>query len=264
MSPNKTFFSHLPVPAIALVVAVSAVSAVPVKARTFRFDYTKELAIESGAVLRIQNAEGNISVKGQTGLDHLVIQAVKTVHAVDESAAQEVAGFIKLKLSANSREARIETVVEKVENQRRSFWQRLVGSDDDWFESVDYVISAPIETSVMIVSGGGEITVGSFSGDLDISAPTSVMVLSDIKGNALLDITSGEITIREIAGNIDLTSTRANVTITSLFGDLTINGGSGDLSCEYIEGNVNVVQTSGDVTLQRLRGDARVKGLRAK
>lgn len=229
------------------------------EARTFRFDYHKEMAIQPGAALRVHNSAGNVTVTGEPGLDHIVIQAVKTVHAVDESAAREVAGFINLKLSSNDNETRIETIVEKVEQQQRSFWQRLVGTEDDWFESVDYIIQAPTEVNVMIIGATGDLDISGVTGNLDISISSSTLTLANITGDILLDLTAGELTAREIHGSLEITSTRANVGVTSLIGDLTIHGGSGSLTGEFVEGAVNVVQTSGDVTLHDLRGDARIK-----
>lgn len=241
------------------VLLALAVYPLSVQAKTFEFEYHKEMALDTGATLRLENGEGNIIITGSREVDHLIIDAVKYVHAVDESAAKEVAGFVELKLSTKKGEAMIETIVDKIEDRRRSFWDRLIGSDDEWFEAVDYNITVPRNVRVEIVNSSGAVTVSALDGSVEVSAAAGEVTVKDISSDVTLDLTSGSIELTQVNGDIEITTTRAESKLSNIDGALTVHGGSGALTAEYLTGDVTIVQTSGDVTLTQYRGDARVK-----
>jgi hypothetical protein len=241
---------------VALIVGALASAA---GAKTFEFDYHKEVELKQSSTLRVENGAGNITITGSRDVDHLIINAVKTVHAVDEAAAKEVSGFVELKLSTKKHEVMIETIVDKVEDRRRSFWDRLIGSDDEWFEAVDYVITAPRDVRVEIVNSSGSVTVTGLDGYLEISAAAGEVTVKDVASDVTLDLTSGSIEVSQVNGDIEITTTRAEATLTNTVGALTVPGGSGSLKADYLTGDATIIQTSGDATLTHYRGDARVK-----
>ena len=254
LAPRRIMFLRA-----ALVCLGLTLLGLPASGKTFRFDYQRELEISSGATLSMNNSVGVITIRGREGSGRLTIEAVKTVKAVDEAAARKIAEYVELKLSSKSGQAKIETILTDAGKQRRSFWDRLVGVDNDWFVSVDYIITAPRDIDILIENNQGEITVSGFTGNLEVLASSSSLVVSDISGEVLIDITSGEVSLSDLHGNVEITTTSAAISVSSLTGDLTVHGGSGDLSAEYVAGNVTIVQTSGDVTLTELQGNARLK-----
>ena len=188
----------------------------PASGKTFRFDYQRELEISSGATLSVNNSVGVITIRGQEGAGRMTIKAIKTVKAVDEEAARQIAEYIELKLSSKSGQAKIETILTDAGNQRRSFWDRLVGVDNDWFVSVDYVITAPRDIEILIENNQGEINVSGFKGNLEVLASSSSLVASDISGEILIDITSGEVSLSDLHGDVEITTTSAAITVSTL------------------------------------------------
>lgn len=231
----------------------------PASGKTFRFDYQRELAISSGATLTVFNRVGNVTIRSAEGVERMTIEAVKTIKAVDETAARKISEYVELKLSSKSGQAKIETMLTDAGKQQRSFWDRLVGADNDWFVSVDYIITAPRDINILLENSQGEIDVSGFNGNLEILASSGSLGVSDISGEIVIDITTGAIELSDLIGDVEITTISASVTISSLKGDLTMHGGSGDFSADYITGNVTIVQTSGNVTLTELQGDARLK-----
>lgn len=233
--------------------------AISLEAKTFRFDYERELEIAEGATLQVRNGVGDITIRAEKGRRHLLVQAVKTVHAVDESAAREVAGFVDLKYSSKTNVAVIETVIESTGNIKRGFWDRLVGVADDWFGSVDYVITVPENQPLVIRSKQGALEIQASAAGVDLVVGSGVVRLLQVSGGVMLDIGVGEVTLTDISGSVEITSADADLKINSLNGDLTVHGGSGFIQGEYLTGQINAVLTSGKVSLKEVQGDVRLK-----
>ncbi len=244
---------------IAGIISATLLAPSAVVAKTFRFDYHKELPVGGGASLKIHNQGGNVTVVGDKLLDHIIIDAVKTVHAVDETAAREVADHIELRFSTRDNDAVLETLLQEVSERHRSFWERLVGADDDWFGAVDYTISVPANTSVSLNNSTGDIEIRGVRGRLDISLESGAVQINQIVGSVSLDVSSGTIELKDLEADVELTSTTADLTMTAITGDVTVHGGAGKTVGDNIKGSVTIIQTSGDITLSSLNGDARLK-----
>ncbi len=239
--------------------AILTVAAVTAESKTFRFDYHKEMIVPTGAALRINNQGGNVTIVGVKHLDQIKIDAIKTVHAVDETAAREVATHVELRFSTRNNEAVLETLLEEVSERHRSFWERLVGSDDDWFGSVDYVISVPAETDVTLNNSNGDLDIRGVTGALDISMESGEAKINQVVGSVSVDISGGLIELKDIAADVELTSTTADLRMTAITGNVTIHGGAGTATGDNITGEITIIQTSGDITLTSVNGDARLK-----
>ncbi len=235
------------------------VGAKTANSKTFRFDYHKEMVVPTGAALRINNQNGNITIVGVKHLDQIKIDAIKTVHAVDETAAREVATHVELRFSTRNDEAVLETLLEEVSERHRSFWERLVGSDDDWFGSVDYVISVPAETNITVNNSNGDLDIRGITGALDISMESGEALINQVVGSVTIDISGGLIELKDLDADVELTSTTADLRMTAIAGNVTIHGGAGSTIGDNITGEITIIQTSGDITLTSINGDARLK-----
>ncbi len=230
-----------------------------VSAKTFRFDYHKELVVTPGTALKIHNQGGNITIVGDKRLDQIKIDAVKTVHAVDENAAREVAGHIELRFSTRENEAVLETLLEEVSERQRSFWERLVGADDDWFGSVDFTISVPANMNITLNNSNGDIEIRGISGALDVSLESGEVRVNQFVGSVSIDVSGGLVELKDLDADVELTSTTADLKMTAIEGNVTIHGGAGNTVGEDITGEITVIQTSGDIKLSSISGDARLK-----
>ena len=235
------------------------------EAKTYQFDYEKQVDVGENVSLHVKNLSGNITINaGAPGLDRIIVRSRKIVQAADEDEAERIAGKIELKIFTKGKQAIIETIVGELEDPKRSFWDKLIGSGKDWFVAVDYDITVPKECDVTISSVKGDVFLGGLIGAVDISVNSGEIVVKDLLGGLTLETTSGTVDLADIDGDIEITSTTSDVTLASITGAVVMHSGSGKTIGDFIFGKVTIVQTSGDIEIRNLRGDARLKSTSGK
>lgn len=218
----------------------------------YDFDYQKIVEISDPLVLDLTLIQGKVTIIG-TQENRVVIDAIKIIRASNEDEAEEVADHIEIKVREESNKVTIETNYLKMINRNRSFWSKFLGAGNTVsFGQVDYTISVPIRTSVIINSNEALIDISSIEGDIQITNAAGVTKTEYIFGHIEVAQPLGEIELNWIEGNIRIKSTLAKIDIKQLKGSLDIATNSSEVKIETELDSPNdfyVETTSGKIDL---------------
>lgn len=186
--------------------------------------------VETPAMLEITNQFGQIEVKAaQEETDAIQVRLTKTGYGVDQSEAEQrlVALQVDVEESAN----RVALRVAEPSNDR--FLRQ---------GSVDFVVTVPQDTTVVLESGSGRITLAGTSGKADLHTNFGEVRVNDFKGGLSVRTGSGQIIVRRIEllpdgnGDISLTTNFGEVTLEDAnTGQLEVESGSGQLQLTNVQ-----------------------------
>jgi putative adhesin len=225
---------------------------------SYEFQYYKTVTIEDDPELTIYNSIGHVTVLGSP-TDGVTIEAVKIIRAGDSDEAERLAEFVEIKPKKNGRRLTVETMIHDVEDQSRSFWQKLFGSGRDMFGSVDFVITVPLGCKVFVENRSGNIEVSGVTEAVTIVGGSGNITLASINAAVSIESISGKIEMSEIKGDVSIASGGADIEMTSVTGIIDIRSASGTTVGTYIDGPVKISKTSGHVKIKELNGDIRIK-----
>ncbi len=229
-----------------------------VNGKEFRYDYQKNIDIGEKARLEISNEYGNITVNAEPAR-RITINAVKHVRAVDQTEAENVAEHIEINANKRGDLVTLKVRYINLSGQGGSFWDKLLGTGEDSFGSVDFDIIVPIDCQVEIDNKSGTVTVSKITGKIKIIGSSEVITLSDIEGDIEISAISGNIGINNVSGSIDISSGGADINLIAINGNIDIHSTSGKKTGTDLAGVVSISQTSGKVELKNLEGDLRLK-----
>jgi len=226
--------------------------------KEFRYDYQKNIDIGDKAKLEVSNEFGNISVSAEP-VKRITINAVKHVRAVDQSEAENVAEHIEIKANKQGHLVTLKVRYISMPGQGGSFWDKLLGTGDDSFGSVDFDIIVPIDCLVDIDNKSGTVSVSKIAGKAKITGSSDKISLNDIEGDIEISAMSGTIEIKNVNGDIDISSGGSDITLFAISGTIDVRSTSGKKIGSNLVGAVSISQTSGRVELYNLDGDLRLK-----
>jgi putative adhesin len=117
--------------------------------------------------------------------------------------------------------------------------------------SVDYEITAPVDTAVMTRSGSGDQRVVGLTSNVKLESGSGDMRLENINGEIQVHTGSGEVEAREISGPFTAETGSGDVRADEKAnGDVRVHTGSGNIELRGINGTLNAHSGSGDVTIQ--------------
>jgi DUF4097 and DUF4098 domain-containing protein YvlB len=245
------------------------------EAKGFRFEYQKSIDMAGPMQLELDNPSGGIIITGSLS-DKVMIEATKNVRATDAEEAEEIAALIEIDVKQNKNKIDIETIYHRSGKHSRSFWDKLFGTGNDSFGSVDYTIAVPsrcrlelrsasgnitvsgIKDNILVNDASGEIGVRDIEGSCDIKSASGEIKVEDIRGDLNIGATSGEISLNSITGVIDIRTTSGRTRGSSLNGDLTVSQTSGEIDLAGLNGNIKIKSTSGDINLEQESGSAEI------
>lgn len=225
-----------------LAILVAVLWAGQATADEFTFDYQKIIdGLEKPITLDLDFVNGNIIIEQSQG-DRLIVEAVKTVYASNRDEAEEVADHIEISVKQNGNKIKVRCNYLKMLNRSTGFWAKILGGGGDSFGDVDFRISLPIKTDLVIQNNSGSIDISNHEG--------SVNIISNV---------DTRITIRENQGPVTIVSEAADIELSSIEGQIDISNTAGKTMGEFLFGQVRVKQPKGQITLQWVEGDIKVK-----
>lgn len=218
-------------------------------AKTYHFEYQKNLDVGDKAEIYITNTDGLIEIEGAP-VNQITISAVKNVRAVDLEEAEEIADHIEIKVKKSGRKVEVETRFLKIARMSDSFWKKLFGTGPDSFGSVDYKIIVPYNCRTEIDNLEGDIDVSGLDSEVRVSCASGNINLSGIKGGLRIDSMGGRIEIADIVGPLDIRTTSGETEARYIFGDIRGKSTSGDFKIGQGTGNIEIKTHSGDVRIE--------------
>lgn len=124
--------------------------------------------------------------------------------------------------------------------------------------SLDGTLEVPEQTAVSLSTGGGDISVGNFTGDIALNTDGGNVTAGNLTGNQLtLSTGGGDVNATAITGNLHLTSDGGNVNAQAVVASsAVIQSGGGDVSLTYTHapGTLTIYSDGGNVTLDLPHG----------
>lgn len=215
-----------------LFVVLTFLTTAKAESAEYYFDYQKIVNVEEAVLLDLSLVQGNVTISGNSD-NRIIIEAVKTIRASNKDEAEEVADHIEIKVSPDKKKVTIETYYLKMTNRSKSFWSKFLGSGNtESFGRVDYTISVPIRTSLIINSNESIIDISSLEGDINITNAAGSIRSEYIFGNITLSQPVGKIELNWIEGDIRIKSNAAKISIKQLRGAIDIATFSGEVNIE--------------------------------
>lgn len=194
----------------------------------------KTFSVEPGGTLKVSTQGGDVRV--QTGDTKQVrVTAKQTIRANSEKEADELLELLSLKIEQAGNDIAAEAKYDK--NAFGFRWGRTP-------VTVDFVITVPDHFNAEIHTSGGDIVVGSLTGDVRARTSGGDMKFDRIAG-ALDAATSG--------GNVELKETTARAKISTSGGDIHIDRAGGPTEVSTSGGDV-VIESADQLISARTSG----------
>ncbi len=188
--------------------------------------------VETPAMLEITNQFGQIEVKAAQGkTDTIQVTLTKTAYGIDQAEADQ----------------RLDGLQVDVEESANRVSFRVGEPSNDRFprqSNVDFVVSVPQDTTVVLESGSGRITLAGTSGKADLHTNFGEVRVNDFKGGLSVRTGSGQISVRRIEllpdgnGDVSLTTNFGEVTLEDAnTGQFEVKSGSGQLHLTNVQSN---------------------------
>jgi len=245
------------------ILGIMLLTVVSAGGKTFSFEYQKIVELSENPELTIINPAGDIKMIGAP-VNKMTVNAVKKVRAADRDEAEVVAEHIEIKVSQSGHKYSIKTNFLKYKSGSESFWNKLFGSGEDSFGSVDFVITVPQKCRLDIDNSSGSITVSNMAADVSATGTSDEIQLEDIYGDLVLNSMTGNIFLKNITGRVDITTGGSDIEFYSITGAVDIHSTSGIKKGANISGPVSISQTSGAVDVQYLTGNMRLRSTSGK
>jgi len=235
--------------------------------------FTREIPLEPGGSLRLNNIIGKIEVCGWDK-NTVQIKAVKQVRKVfDRLEAQKLMDEMEIKINKSGDRVEIETVFPRhIQIDGNDGWLKVLykisrfpeSCEGEWVPlAILYEIKLPRNTDVNLYTAIGEIEVCDMDGDLEVKSVIGSLDLLRLEGDLRADLSIGEIKLKQVRGsvtadagtgeikavfdqveegkNIDLSLLLGDIRLTlpaSLAADLDISTGLGALDLDFPTSNI--------------------------
>lgn len=230
--------------------------------------------VSGPAILDLTNTFGSVNISGSNAFsDTIAIKAELTAWGTNIDEANQNLENLNVNMTQSD-----DTVTVTVEEPRTV---RFAGE-------VDFTINVPVETTLVVRTRTGEVTVSGTQGKADLNSDFGSIQATDLRGGLAAHSRNGRISARRIQlpengnGDIDLQSdfgdvtledaTTQKVTLTSRNGDLTLtnvnasgavtlNSDFGGISFKSGQGSELTIETqNGAVDLSGLAIDGQITG----
>jgi DUF4097 and DUF4098 domain-containing protein YvlB len=205
--------------------------------------------VDGPATLVVVNAAGNVSVTGGEG-NEVVVGIHKTAWAGSQAQAEaDLAGMeVQVTQEGNTVTVRFEQPAAIT----------LMGATRP--DTVDFTIQVPLETSLDVSTGAGEISVQGTTGSAALNTSYGDVAVSQLQGELVVSTSSGVVQASSVqAGQekIDLHSDYGDVTLEQTSaGDVALSSSSGSLTMEDVQATGEVTLNSGYGNLAFSAGSA--------
>lgn len=210
-------------------------------ADTFRQTRILELPAAGVHELNMRCGAGNLTVRGEEGIDIIKVTAEIESEGNDKGEFRLLADkLVQLELKKEYGKAilRSEIVKQPLTN--------VAGR-------VNLNIVLPRKMDLKIVDGSGDMVVRHIIGDLKIDDDSGGIKVENITGRVIINDGSGDIDIEEITGSIEIDDGSGEILIQDASGDVMIRDTSGGIEINDIGGNVTVSDGSGSIDIYRVQ-----------
>jgi len=192
------------------------ISSVLEESKTVKIDAKKPLT------LNVTDEAGAVTITG-ADVETVQVKAVKTAYDSTQARADAEVKGIKFTIDQTGNTITIKYEIPKSVNIRNNV------------NTVDFVITVPNETTVDVHNSTGDVSI------------------TDIKGNATLNVSFGAVDLDNIAGNISVTSNGGMITANSINAgtdEIYLHSDFGAVTLEKADGkNITVTSNSGEIKL---------------
>jgi len=199
---------------------------------------TKTLPIGANGTLELKNLSGNISITAGSGRD-ATLEIVKRAKGRTEADAKE--GLQKVTVEIDQRSDRASVVTHYPQDVRRP----------PYSVSVDYTVTAPAGTRLVIESLSGDATIKGIRGDIQTNVTSGDIVITGAGKSVAAKAISGDISVTggDPDATVDLGSISGDITATDLKARrLTIDVTSGDIKAQGVSADsAQMSSTAGTV-----------------
>jgi len=195
---------------------------------------SKTLKVDSGkpVTLIVATDAGGVTVSGGD-VDTVQVKAIKTAYDSSQARADAEVKTIKYTIEQTGNAITLKYELPKSMNFNNNV------------NSVDFVVTVPIETTADITSSTGKVNV------------------TGVQGQVAIDNKFGDITIEKVDGPLDVKTNSGGIdagTISAGSEDVTLNSGFGTISMNQVSGaNVTAESKSGKLDLKNVRATKDMK-----
>jgi len=226
-------------------------SAQSVAAKDFTFQYQRIIEPQGPVTLDLTYLEGNLEVVGGNEDGKLIINAVKRVKAVSMAEAEEVQGYIEIKVTRSDKQVSVRTNYLKMRNRGRSFWQKLLGlGEDDSYGEVDWRIELPDDCNLVVTNTSGRMNISHLRGSVGIRSSAADIALSSIEGDVRIDNSGGETHGDLLFGNIEVRQPQGVIDLKWIDGNVRVRSVSAAIAIVQEQGAIDITTTTGTVDIQ--------------
>lgn len=196
---------------------VRNISSVQEESETLKVDAKKPLT------LTVNNDAGDVTVMG-ADVDRVQVDVVKTAYDSSQSRADEEVKGIKYTIEQTGNAITIKYEIPKPMNFNNNI------------NTVDFIVTVPIETAVKVDAGFGEVNVSDIKGDTN---------LANDFGNVTAQNIEGALSVKTNSGTVEAASIKAgskDIVLKSDFGNITLEKASA--------ANITFGSNSGKVSLK--------------
>jgi len=164
---------------LSAAIALLAAASVAAKDVTLTERYSRDLPLEVGGSLWIDNPVGNIEVTGTDG-SGLAVQVTKLASGPDRAAAQEGLDQTAVSFEGDRNVRLIRTILPPVQTR--------------WASSVTFIIRVPRTIHVRVAAKLAEsIKVSNISGNVTVKSFEGAILLDGVTGASIIDTTNGKV-----------------------------------------------------------------------
>lgn len=198
---------------------------------------TLELSTNGVTELFIDSGAGSLEVKGEKGLNKILVDAHIIIDADDKKAQEIMEDSMKLHLTRKGTKATLKSLY-----QSKAFF-----NSNNIDKRIDIKVRIPENLMLEIDDGSGDLSVTNIKADVEVDDGSGDGSYSLINGNLVIDDGSGDIEIDLISGHITIDDGSGAIKIENTDGKVSIIDGSGEIKLRNITQNVSIDDGSGSI-----------------
>ncbi|HWQ03669.1 MAG TPA: DUF4097 family beta strand repeat-containing protein [Candidatus Nitrosotenuis sp.] len=136
-----------------------------------------------------------------------------------------------------------------------------IGFGERWRRNVrvEYTITAPVESSLRVQTGSGDVNVSGVRGPVRLNTGSGDVSAQDIREEVVAGTGSGRIVLRNLGGPVRADTGSGDIVVESANDEVRANTGSGQITVTRPRGRVVAGTGSGDVRVSDSVADLRVR-----
>ncbi|HET9912365.1 MAG TPA: DUF4097 family beta strand repeat-containing protein [Anaerolineales bacterium] len=207
---------------------------------------SKTLKVDGPITLKVVDDAGSVTIIG-ADVDSVEVEVVKTAHAPTQARAEAELKKIKYDIKQSGDTITLRYTVPNIQTNIP-----VNVTSPNW-ETVDFIVTVPNETTVDVDAGFGDVSVSATDGNVNIINDFGDLTLQNIEGSVTVETESGQVNASSInagSSNIDLNSGFGNVSLEKASGkDILLDSQSGvlDMTNVRASGKVEMSTDFGDI-----------------